>query len=163
MRLILVSIICLICASVQAQSIKSKVGIQTIYMPKLKVQEAFEHNVQAVGLRWMISNYDWSPAEFGLHAYLGYGEVARASFGGTLAYLLATLNTQNIKVGVSFSKIDLREVDQNKNGIGPNVGDVRFIDAGNELKPYIEWQWNFSRFSSFSGFEFGMSLSINLH
>lgn len=150
MRFLLSLGICLICASVQAQDFRSEIEVHTTYMPDFTVQQASDRNVQAAGLRWMISDHDWSPAEFGLHAHIGYGDVARASIGASIAYLFARPGAQNFKLGVSFSKIDLEDVNQNKNGIGPNVGDVRYIDAGTGIQPYIEWQWDFSRFSSLS-------------
>ncbi|WP_148899337.1 hypothetical protein [Fodinibius salinus] len=117
-------------------------------MPKLKVQEASERNVQAVGLRWMVSDYDRVPVELGLHLLIGYGKVASGSFGGSLAYILAEPNSLNFKFGVSFSKIDLLDVDAEKKGSGPQVGDVNFTSRGNQFKPFIELDWDFLRFSS---------------
>ncbi|HLR24339.1 MAG TPA: hypothetical protein VK112_00635, partial [Fodinibius sp.] len=52
------------------------------------------------------------------------------------------------KIGLGLSKIDLEDVDVNKEEFGPHVGDVSFTSWGNEFKPYIEWEWRFSNFSS---------------
>ncbi|NGP88294.1 hypothetical protein G3569_07995 [Aliifodinibius halophilus] len=117
-------------------------------MPKLKVQEASEHNVQAVGLRWTISDYDGLPYELGFHFFIGYGRVASGSLGLRLAYIFGEPNTTNVKLGLSFSKIDLNDVDVEKKGFGPHVGDVNFTSRGNVFKPFIEFEWDFLRFSS---------------
>jgi hypothetical protein len=138
----------MVCATTQAQTVDSKVGLQTIYAPQFKVQEASANNVQSLGLRWMLSDYDLAPLEFGFQAYTGYGDVSRISLGFNLAYLLAELQQHDFKIGMGLNKIDLEDVEANKQELGPHVGDVSFKGWGTEFKPYIEWEWTFSRFSS---------------
>jgi len=129
-------------------SIDSKVGLQTIYMPQFNVQEASGSNIQAYGVRWMLSDYDSFPFEFGFQAYSGFGDVSRISLGFNLAYLFAELHNHDFKIGLGLNRIDLEDVDANRMVLGPNVGDVRFIGWGTEFKPYLEWEWTFSRFTS---------------
>lgn len=154
MRLLFIISLCLAWTTTQAQtvdsvnSIDSKVGLQTIYMPQFNVQEASGNNIQAYGIRWMLSDYDTMPLEFGFQAYSGFGDVSRISLGFSLAYLLAELQNHDFKIGLGLSRIDLEDVDANRMVLGPNVGDVRFIGWGTEFKPYIEWEWTFSRFTS---------------
>ncbi|WP_138430507.1 hypothetical protein [Fodinibius saliphilus] len=106
------------------------------------------HNVQAVVLRWTISDYDGLPYELGFHFFIGYGRVASGSLGLRLAYIFGEPNTTNVNLGLSFSKIDLHDVDVEKKGFGPHVGDVNFTSRGNVFKPFIEFEWDFLRFSS---------------
>ena len=47
-----------------------------------------------------------------------------------------------------MSKIDLDGFDANKSEFGYHVGDVSYADFSQQLKPYLEWEWMFSRFSS---------------
>ena len=148
MRLLLILSLCIACATSQAQSVDSKLGIQTIYTPQFNVQEASDSNIQALAVRWMLSDYDFAPLEFGFHIYTGYGEVSRISVGFNLAYLLAELQSHDFKLGLGLSKIDLEDVETNEEELGPHVGDVSFSGWGTEFKPYIEWEWTFSRFSS---------------
>lgn len=148
MRFLFILILCLNAAISQAQSVQSKIELHSIYMPQFTVQEASDSNVQAIGIRWMLSRYDLKPLEFGFHAYTGYGDVARVSFGFNLAYLLAEWKSHDFKTGLSLSKIDLKDVEVNKDEFGAHVGDVSFTDWGTEFKPYFEWEWTFSRFSS---------------
>ncbi len=110
--------------------------------------EASVHNVQAVVLRWTISDYDGLPYELGFHFFIGYGRVASGSLGLRLAYIFGEPNTTNVNLGLSFSKIDLHDVDVEKKGFGPHVGDVNFTSRGNVFKPFIEFEWDFLRFSS---------------
>lgn len=73
--------------------------------------------------------------------------MTRASFGFNFAYLLTEPKSHDFKIGLGLSKIDLEEIVNTKE-IGPNVGNVRFTSTGNEFKPYVEWEWIFSGFSS---------------
>lgn len=154
MRLLFIISLCLAWVTTQAQtvesvnSIDSKVGLQTIYMPQFNVQEASGSNIQAYGIRWMLSDYDTIPLEFGFQAYSGFGDVSRISLGFNMAYLLAELQNHDFKIGMGLSRIDLEDVDVNRMVLGPKVGDVRFIGWGTEFKPYLEWEWTFSRFTS---------------
>lgn len=148
MRFLLVLSLCLAWTASQAQSVHSKVSLQTTYLPQFTVQEASDSNVQALGLRWMLSDYDRFPLEFGFQAYTGYGEVARASVGLNLAYLLAERKSHDFKIGLSLSRIDLEDVEVNEEEFGSHVGDVSFTSWGTEFKPYLEWEWGFSSFSS---------------
>lgn len=148
MRFIIVICLCLAWATSRAQSVDSKVQLHAVYPPQFTVQEASDNNVKALGLRWMLSNYDYAPWEFGFYAYTGYGDVARVSVGFNLAYLLAELQHHDFKIGLGFGKIDLEDVDVNEDEFGPHVGDVSFTSWGNEFKPYIEWEWRFLPFSS---------------
>lgn len=148
MRFLLVLILCLDWTASQAQSLQSKLELHSIYMPQFTVQEASDRNVQAIGLRWMLSDYDRLPLEFGFQAYTGYGEVARASVGLNLAYLLAKRKSHQFKLGLGLSRIDLEDVEVNEEEFGSHVGDVSFTSWGTEFKPYLEWEWAFSSFSS---------------
>jgi len=151
MRLLFVLSLCFSWATSQAQtadSIDSKVGLQTIYMPQFNVREASGSNIQAYGVRWMLSDYDSFPLEFGFQAYSGFGDVSRISLGFNMAYLLAELQNHDFKIGLGLSRIDLKDVNVNDEDFGPHVGDVRFTVWGTEFKPYVEWEWIFSRFTS---------------
>ncbi|PAU95198.1 hypothetical protein CK503_03085 [Aliifodinibius salipaludis] len=148
MRLLFAISLCFACATSQAQTVDSKVGLQTMYMPQFKVQEASDSNVQAFGIRWMFSDYDALPLDFGFQASTGNGDVAHLSLGFNLAYLLAELSSHDLKLGLGLNKIDLKDYEANKEEFGPHVGDVSFASWGTEFKPYIEWEWMFSRFSS---------------
>src|SRR5699024_6657955 len=118
-----------------AQSVDSKVQLHAIYLPQFTVQQATDSNAEALGLRWMLSDYDFMPLEFGVHAYAGYGGVARVSFGFNLVYRFAEWKSHHFKIGLGLSKIDLEDIDTNKEEFGPHVGDVRFTSWGNEFKP----------------------------
>lgn len=140
-------LVLLLMAEASAQHIDTKVQVHTGYMPQFTVREASDRNVKPIGIRLMASNYDRMPVEFGFHAYANYGNVARASFGINFAYLFAERKAHHFKIGMSLSKIDLEDV-INTEDLGPNIGDVHFTSIGNEFKPYMEWEWVFSRFSS---------------
>lgn len=148
MRSLFVLSLCFACATSQAQTVDSKVGLQTMYMPQFKVQEASESNVQALGIRWMLADYDFAPIEFGFHGSARYGDVARISLGFNLAYLLAELRNHDFKIGLGLNRIDLEAYEANKEELGPHAGDVSFTGWGTQFKPYIEWEWTFSPFSS---------------
>ncbi|HLR32266.1 MAG TPA: hypothetical protein VK074_07245 [Fodinibius sp.] len=141
MRLLIFVSLCLTWSMCQAQNIHSKVGLQTIYIPQFAVQEASDSNVQAIGLRWILSDYDLMLFEFGFHAYTGYSEVGRASLGFNIAYLFTERKSHDFKIGLSLSKIDLEDVEINEKEFGSHVGDVSFTSWGNEFKPYLEWEW----------------------
>src|SRR5699024_3215143 len=117
-------------------------------MPQFTVREASDNNVQPIGIRLTASNYNLAPWEAGIHVYGGYGDVARASFGFNFAYLFAGRESHYFKIGLRLSRMDLEDVDANTEELGPHIGDVRFTSWGNEFKPYIEWEWMFSGFSS---------------
>lgn len=148
MRLLLILSLCLGWATTQAQTVDSKVGLQTNHIPQFNVQKVSDSNVQAFGIRWMLADYDFAPIEFGFQGSAGYGNVARISLGFNLAYLLAELQNHDFKIGLGLNKIDLEDYEANEEEFGPHVGDVSFSGWGTEFKPYIEWEWIFSRFSS---------------
>ena len=151
MRFLIALSLCFTWMSSQAQtvdSIDSKVGLQTIYIPQFNVQEASGNNIQAYGVRWMLSDYNIMPLEFGFQAYSGFGDVSRISLGFNLAYLLAELQNHDFKIGLGLNRIDLEDVEVNEEEFGRHVGDVTFTVWGTEFKPYIEWEWTFSRFAS---------------
>lgn len=144
-------IICFTCLfdTVDAQEVYSKLGIYSGYMPNFTVQEASDSHVQPIGVRLMISDYNMMPFEFGVNASAHYGETARLSFGVNLAYLFAERNSHDFKIGVNLSKIEIEDVLlPDDKIIGPQVGDVRFQGFGNEIKPFIEWEWLGSQFAS---------------
>jgi hypothetical protein len=132
----------------QNQSISFKVQLHSAFLSNFTVREASDSNVRPFGVRLMASDYDRLLWEVGFHAYGNYGDVARASIGISFAYLFAELRSHNFKIGFSLSKIELEDVDIDQPGIGASVGDVRFDGTGDEFKPYVEWEWIFSRFSS---------------
>jgi len=151
MRFLIALSLCFTWMSSQAQtvdSIDSKVGLQTIYIPQFNVQEASGNNIQAYGVRWMLSDYNIMPLEFGFQAYSGFGDVSRISLGFNLAYLLAELQNHDFKIGLGLNRIDLEDVEVNEEEFGRHVGDVTFTVWGTEFKPYMEWEWTFSRFVS---------------
>lgn len=121
--------------------------MQSSYLPHFAVREAMDNNVRPIGIRISISDYDRMPVEFGAHIFTNYGNVALASLGFNMAYVLAERNHHYFKGGLSLGKIDLEDV-KNTKELGPNIGDTRFADFGQEFKPYLEWEWMFSRFSS---------------
>ena len=132
----------------QEQTIRLKIQLHSAYMPQFTVREASDSNVQPLGIRLSASNYNLVPWEIGMHIYGGYDEVARASFGFNFAYLFAERKSHYFKLGLSLSKIDLKNFQVEDEGIGPSVGDIQFTSTGNEFKPYLEWEWVFSRYSS---------------
>lgn len=103
MRLLLILSLCLSWITGWGQTIDSKVGVQTIYSPQFKVQDASDNNVQAWGIRWMLSGYKVAPLEFGFYARSGYGDVSHLSIGINLAYLLAKFQNHDFKVGLGLS------------------------------------------------------------
>lgn len=151
MRLLLSLCLCFVWATSQAQtvdSIYSKVGLQTIYIPQFNVQEASDSNIQAYGVRWMLSDYNNTPWELGFQAYSGFGDVSRLSLGLNLSYRFAKLQNFDFKVGLGLNRIDLKNYKANREELGPQVGDVSFSVWGTGFKPYLEWEWTFSSFSS---------------
>lgn len=144
---VIVLLFCLSATTSQAQDPHLKIGVQSSYLPHFAVREAMDDNVRPIGIRVSISDYNRMPVEFGAHIFANYGDVAVASFGFNLAYVFARGNVHFLKGGLSLSKIDLENVKKTKE-LGPNVGDVSFADYGTEFKPYLEWEWMFSRFSS---------------
>lgn len=138
-----------ICVSVQAQSFKSEVGIHSVYMPKFKVREASGRNLQAIGLRWMVSSRERKvPFELGVNFSIGYDDVASASYSINLAYIFGEPNATNVKLGFGLGGIDLLDVDADKSGFGPHVGDVTFESGGTQFKPYVEFECEPFRFAS---------------
>ncbi len=99
-------------------------------MPQFTVQEAFDRNIQALGLRWMLSDYDHLPLEFGFQAYAGYGKVARTLVGLNLAYLLTERKSHEFKIGLSLSRIDLKDIEVSEEEFGSHVGDISFTSWG---------------------------------
>lgn len=96
----------------------------------------------------MTADFNIVPVELGAHVYSGFGDVAGFSFGTNLAYIFADLKNHYFKAGLEYSKINLGDVLIDDGGLGPNVGDVRFIGWSTKYKPYLEWEWTFSRFIS---------------
>ena len=151
MRFLIALSLCFTWITSQAQtvdSIDSKVGLQTIYIPQFNVQEASGSNIQAYGVRWMLSDNNNTPWELGFQAYSGFGDVSRLSLGLNLAYQFAKLQNHDFKIGLGLNRIDLEDVEANEEEFGRHVGDVTFTVWGTEFKPYIEWEWTFSRFTS---------------
>ncbi|MDZ7690084.1 MAG: hypothetical protein U5K69_02830 [Balneolaceae bacterium] len=149
MRLLITFFFCITWTTSNAQQVQLNISAHAVSLPTFTVQEASNSNVEAYGVRLMLSDYDLAPFEFGLHAYTGYGEVARASLGVNLAYLLIQpTSDHSIKVGLSLSKIDLEDIEANPDEFGSHIGDLRFTTWANEFKPYVEWKWNFLRFAS---------------
>jgi len=154
MRLLLILSLCLIWTTSQAQtvdsddSIDSKVGLQSIYLPHFNVQEASASNTQAYGVRWMLSDYKNIPWELGFQVYSGFGDVSRLSLGLKLSYRFAELQNFDFKVGLDLNRIDLKNYKANREELGPQLGDVSFSVWGTGFKPYLEWEWTFSSFSS---------------
>jgi hypothetical protein len=150
MKYLLLTIACcsLLLGTTQAQESYVRFGLHSIYLPQFTVQEASDVHVRPLGIRLMLSDYNMAPIEFGFNAYTKYGDTAHVSFGTSLAYLFAERKGHDFKVGINVSKIDLEDIHVNKLQIGPQVGDVRFQGFGNELKPYVEWEWMGTRFAS---------------
>ena len=146
----ILSILFLLCTAATSQAQRSllRIGVQSSYLPHFAVREAMDDNVRPIGIRAWISDYDRTRFEFGAHFFTGYGDVALASFGLDLTYLLAERNNHYFKGGLSMGKIDLDRFDANENEFGYHVGDASYADFSQELKPYLEWEWMFSRFSS---------------
>lgn len=80
------------------------------------------------------------PFEYGLHLHLGFGEVARFSYGANLAYFFVQSQSHDFKIGLSLSRVDLEDVETNEEEFGPHVDDVHFTSWGREFKPYMEWE-----------------------
>ena len=131
-----------------SDSIDSKIGLHTVYMPQFNVQETSDSDVRAYGIRWMLSDLDNIPWEIGFQAYSGFGDVSRLTLGFNLAYRFAELQNVDFKVGLGLNRIDLKDYEANVDELGPHIGDVSFDGWGTEFKPYIEWEWTFSHFTS---------------
>jgi|GEM_PF-1600708 hypothetical protein len=153
-RLLIAICLCLIWSTSRAQTVDSKlvdpkfkIGVNTIYMAQFTVREASDRNVRITGVRLSFSDYDAAPWEIGAHVYGGYGDVATASFGVSVAYLITGPKFQ-FKMGLSLSTIFLEDTEVDEDIFDPQVGDVSFSDFSTEIKPYIELEWEFSRYSS---------------
>src|SRR5699024_11853419 len=102
MRFVIALCLCLAWTSSHAQSVDSKVQLHAVYLPQFTVQQASDSNVEALGLRWMLSDFDFAAWEFGFHLYIGYGDVATGSVGFNLAYLVVVLQHHDFKSGLGF-------------------------------------------------------------
>ncbi|NGP88293.1 hypothetical protein [Fodinibius halophilus] len=145
MRLLIISIaLILVAPNLHAQEHKgSLLSFQQKTTPNFELYGQHHTGLSPWELEASAYNSEISPIEAGAYLSSGYPSYIAISYGLNLAYLYPINSSQLLKAGINVGRFKMNSFDDTV-----EVGAVLEDEFHESFKPFVEWQWNFSKYIS---------------
>jgi len=120
-----------------------KIGAQKKISPNFKFNdETFEHT-NAEGIHLALYNFEYVPVSVEFYFSKGYDSSIDFSYGTRLSYVFFSESCHWLKAGFSGGRFKMGDPER-----GREVGEIREDEFHENFKPFVEWNWNFSKYIS---------------
>lgn len=129
-----------------------KAGAQQNIAPVFKLNDDTFRQAASKGIRLSLYNFETVPVAVEFYGARGYDSSVDYAYGTNLSYIFFSNAPHWLKAGVSGGRIKMGTYQR-----GEAVGSVREDEFHEMVKPFVEWNWNFSPYLSLfvqSGYRF---------
>ncbi|WP_138430506.1 hypothetical protein [Fodinibius saliphilus] len=145
MRLLIISITLIIVAPhIYAQEHKGfLLSFQQKVTPNFELYDQHHTGLSPWELEVSVYNSEITPIEAGAYLSRGYSSYIAILYGLNLAYLYPINSSQLLEAGINVGRFKMNSFDDTV-----EVGAVLEDEFHESFKPFVEWQWNFSKYIS---------------
>lgn len=120
-----------------------KLGAQQKISPSFKLNNDTFKNTGAEEVRLSLYNFERVPIGIEFYFSKGYNSSIDYSYGTRLSYVFFSESVHWLKIGLSGGRFKMGDFEK-----GKEVGEIREDEFHENFKPFIEWDWRFSKYVS---------------